>query len=280
MDTGKRSVLTALGFVGFALLATGSQKRSSISLSTDSGSVTSTVSTTTTTATAASASAKTPDPEDVPDPTADYKSIDEAKTDGTKAYGKTLFIRAWRTNTDATTTTLFACGKIGTGGFLTTTYSIDKRPLVKAIPSMIPSQGRCPRVVIKITGKEAYTNDLKGSLEQILDVTPAEPEKLPPGVDYVSMDDINFDGKKATGKIAQMRMYRSSNIEEKKFTGYPCGRAGGLNFLYVTFTPDQKDTVKDLSSMPSACEQVKVKLTSQQPYSSTWNGALVEVVKN
>ncbi len=273
MDIGKRSALTALGFVGFALLAMGSQRRSSISLAGDAG-------TTTTTATAtASATTKTPDPEDVPDPTTDYKSLDDAKVDGTKAYGKLLLIRAWRGNTDATTTTLFSCGKLGTGGFLTTTYSIDKRALVKAIPPTIPFQGRCPRVVIKLTGKEAYTNDLKGSLEQILDVTPAEAEKLPPGVDYVSMDDINIDGKKATGKIAQMKMYRGTT-EEKKFTGYPCGKSGGLNFLYVTFTPDQKDTVKDLSQTPSACQQVKVKLTSQQAYSSTWNGALIEVVKD
>jgi hypothetical protein len=275
MDIGKRSALTALGFVGFALLAMGSQRRSSISIDTDSGS---TITTTTTSATA-SATAKTPDPTDAPDPTADYKSLDDAKADGSKAFGKTLFIRAWRGSTDATTTTLFACGKIGTGGFLTTTYSVDKRALVKAIPPTIPFQGRCPRVVIKITGKETYGTDLKGSLEQILDVTPAEPEKLPPGVDYVSMDDINIDGKKATGKIAQMKMYRG-NTEEKKFTGYPCGKSGGLNFLYVTFTPDQKDTVKDLSQSPSTCQQVKVKLTSQQAYSSTWNGALIEVVKD
>jgi len=272
MDIGKRSALTALGFLGFALLAMGSQKRSSVSLGSDSG-ITTTVTTTT-----ASATAKTPDPTDVPDPTADYKSLDDAKVDGTKAYGKTLLIRAWRGNTDATTTTLFSCGKLGTGGFLTTTYAIDKRALVKAIPPTIPFQGRCPRVVIKITGKETYGTDLKGELQQILDVTPAEPEKLPPGVDYVSMDDINIDGKKAAGKIAQMKMYRGTT-EEKKFTGYPCGKSGGLNFLYVTFTPEQKDTVKDLSQTPSACQQVKVKLTSQQAYSSTWNGALIEVVK-
>ena len=274
MDIGKRSALTVLGFVGFALLAMGSQRRSSISLDADSG-ITGTVPTTTTTA----STAKTPDPTDAPDPTADYKSLDDAKVDGTKAYGKTLLIRAWRGNTDATTTTLFSCGKLGTGGFLTTTYSIDKRPLVKAIPPTIPFQGRCPRVLIKITGKEQYGSDLKGSLEQILDVTPAEAEKLPPGVDYVSMDDINIDGKKATGKIAQMKMYRGTT-EDKKFTGYPCGKSGGLNFLYVTFTADQKDIVKDLSQSANACQQVKVKLTSQQPYSSTWNGALIEVVKD
>ncbi|HEY2365988.1 MAG TPA: hypothetical protein VGH87_06360 [Polyangiaceae bacterium] len=273
MDIGKRSALTALGFVGFALLAMGSQRRSSISIDADAGSITSTVTTTT------ASTAKTPDPTDAPDPTADYKSLDDAKVDGAKAYGKLLLIRAWRGNTDATTTTLFSCGKLGTGGFLTTTYSVDKRALVKAIPPTIPFQGRCPRVVIKITGKEAYGTDLKGSLEQILDVTPAEAEKLPPGVDYVSMDDINIDGKKATGKIAQMKMYRGTT-EEKKFTGYPCGKSGGLNFLYVTFSSDQKDTVKDLSQSPSTCQQVKVKLTSQQAYSSTWNGALIEVVKD
>jgi len=272
MDIGKRSALTALGLVGFGVLAMGSQKRSSISMS-DSGSIT-----TTTAATAAATSAK-PDPVDVPDPTADYKSLDDAKVDGAKAYGKTMLLRVWRGNTDATTTTLFSCGKLGTGGFLTTTYSTDKRALVKAIPPTIPMQGRCPRVVIKITGKEAYTNDLKGDLQQILDVTAAEPEKLPPGVDYVSMDDINIDGKKASGKIAQLKMYRGTT-EEKKFTAYPCGKSGGLNFLYVNFGSDQKDIVKDLSQSPSGCQSVKVKLTSQQAYSSTWNGQLIEVIKD
>jgi hypothetical protein len=279
MDIGKRSVVTALGFVGFALLAMGSQRRSSISIDLDSGSSSSMTTTTTAAAATTASTAKTPDPTDAPDPTADYKSLDDAKVDGAKAYGKTAFIRVWRGNTDATTVTLFSCGKLGAGGFFTATYSVDKRALVKAIPPTIPAQGRCPRVVIKITGKETYSTDLKGSLEQILDVTPAEAETLPPGVDYVSMDDINIDGKKATGKIAQMKMYRGTT-EDKKFTGYPCGKSGGLNFLYVTFTPDQKDAVKDLSPSPTACQQVKVKLTSQQPYSSTWNGALVEIFKD
>jgi hypothetical protein len=273
MDIGKRSALTALGLVGFGLLAMGSNRRSSSSYY-DSGITTTTTTTSTTTTTA---SAK-PDPTDVPDPTADYKSLDDAKVDGTKAFGKTMLLRVWRGNTDATTATLFSCGKLGTGGFLTTTYSTDKRALVKAIPPTIPMQGRCPRVVIKITGKETYSSDLKGELQQILDVTAAEPEKLPPGVDYVSMDDINIDGKKASGKIAQLKMYRGTT-EEKKFTAYPCGKSGGLNFLYVNFSADQKDVVKDLSQSPSACQPVKVKLTSQQAYSSTWNGQLVEVMK-
>ncbi len=140
-------------------------------------------------------------------------------------------------------------------------------------------QGHCPRVVVKLTGKEPYTNDFKGEVQQILDVTPAEAEKLPSGVDYVTMDDINIDGKKAAGKIAQLRMYRG-NTEEKKFTAYPCGKSGGLNFLYVTFTPDQKDVVKDLSNSALACQTVKVKLTTQQAYTSTWNAALVEVSKD
>jgi hypothetical protein len=270
MDIGKRNALTALGLVVFVLSAAGSQRRSSTSTTTTT---TATVATTTTTA----STAKTPDPEDVPDPTTDYKSIDDAKLDGTKAYGKTVLLKVWRGSTDATSVTLFACGK-SAGSYLSATYSADKRPLVKAITPSIPMQGHCPRVVIKITGKETYTTDLKGELQQILDVTPAAPETLPPGIDYVNIDDVNFDGKKAAGKIAQLRMYRSAP-EEKKFTGYPCGKSGGLSFLYINFTPDQKDVVKDLSASPSACQTVKVKLTTQQQYSNVWNAQLIEVSK-
>jgi hypothetical protein len=269
MDIRKRSALTALGLAAFGALAVGSMRRSSPVIS-DAG-----VTVTTTTASAAA----TVDPADVPDPVADYKSIDDAKLDGNKALGKTLFFRVWRGTTDASTVTLYGCGKLA-GGLLTATYSIDKRPLVKAIPATIPSQGHCPRVVIKLTKKEPYTNDFKGELQQIMDVTPADVDPLPAGVDYVSMDDVNIDGKKAAGKIAQLRAYRS-DLEEKKFTAYPCGRSGGagLNFLYVTFTPAQKDVVKDFSSSIMTCETIKVKLTTQQAYSSTWNAQMLEVVK-
>ncbi|HEY1957025.1 MAG TPA: hypothetical protein VGH28_15505 [Polyangiaceae bacterium] len=255
---------------GFVLLAAGSQRRTSISTTT-------TVTTSTPATVTPTASAK-PDPEDEPDPTTDYKTIDDAKLDGKKSYGKTLLLKVWRGSTDASSVTLFVCGKVG--GFLSVKYPVEQRALVKAIPSTIPMQGHCPRVVLKITGKEAYTDDLKGDLQKVMDVTPKEAETLPPGVDYVSMDDINIDGKKAAGKIAQLKMYRGST-EESKFTGYPCGSAGGggLNFVYVNFTADQKDMVKDISSSALTCEPVKIKLTTQQAYTSTWNSQLVGVTK-
>ncbi len=272
MDIGKRSALTALGLAAFAVLGVGSM-RHRVSTSDDAGVVTSTSAVTTASTTT------TIDPTDVPDPVADYKTIDEAKLDGNKALGKTLFFGVWRGTTDATTVTLFGCGKLA-GGLLTATYSIDKRPLVKAIPMTIPSQGRCPRVVVKLTKREPITNDFKGELQQIMDLVPAEVDPLPAGVDYVSMDDVYIDGKKAAGKVVQLRAYRS-DLEEKKFTAYPCGRSGGagLNFLYVTFTPAQKDAVKDFSSSIMTCETIKVKLTTQQAYSSTWNAQMLEVVK-
>jgi hypothetical protein len=269
----RRTGLTLLGMAGFVLLAAGSHpRRHGLALD---ASVT-----TTTTAVATTSASKTPEPEDVPDPTTDYKSIDDAKLDGKKAYGKTMLLRVWRGSTDATKVTLFSCGKLGAGGFLSAKYDASQRNIVKAIPTTIPIQGHCPRVVLKITGKEAYTNDLKGEVQQVLDVTAKEAEKLPPGVDYVSMDDINIDGKKAAGKVAQLRMYRG-DTEEKKFTAYPCGASGGggLNFLYVTFTPEQKEMVKGLSSSALTCSPVKVKLTRQQAYSNTWNSELISVEK-
>ena len=267
----KRTGLTLLGMAGFVLVAAGSQRRSSVTVTTTTTSTAATV--------APTASAK-PEPADEPDPTTDYKSIDDAKLDGKKAYGKTLLLKVWRGSTDASSVTLFSCGKLGAGGFLNVKYPVEQRALVKAIPPTIPIQGHCPRVVLKITGKEAYTDDLKGELQKVMDVTPKEAETLPPGVDYVTMDDINIDGKKAAGKIAMLKMYRGST-EESKFTGYPCGSAGGggLNFVYVNFTSDQKDMVKDISSSALTCQNVKVKLTTQQAYTSTWNSSLVSVEK-
>ena len=278
MDDARRSALTLLGFAVLVAFAAGSQRRTSISSDAGMSTTTSAAATFSAATTSGDASAADPDPETVPDPATDYTSLEDAKLDGNKAFGKTVLFRVWRGATDATKATIYACGKLGMGGYMDATYSADKRALVKAIPTTIPLQGRCPRVVVKLTGKQPDSNDFKGELQQILDVTPRPPEPLPPGVDYVSMDDVNIDGKKAAGKIALFSVYRG-NTEEKKFTAYPCSRSGGLNFLNVNFTPEQKDMVKDLSTSPVACQPIKVKLTTQQPYVSTWNSTLIEVQK-
>lgn len=267
MDIGTRNGLTVLGLLALVAFAAGSQRR--LTKGTDAGAVVAT------TAVAAATSSK-PDPEDAPDPTTDYKSLDDAKLDGNKAFGKTLLVRVWRGSTEATNVTLFACGKLGAGGMLMAKYALEQRPLVKAIPTTIPMQGHCPRAVIKLTGKQDYSSDFKGELQQIMDVTPAEAEKLPPGVDYVSMDDVTIDGKKAAGKVAQLRVYRG-DTEDKKFTAYPC-KAAGLHFITVAFAPEQKDSVKELSSTPVTCQPVKVKLTKQD-FVGTWTAQLLEVVK-
>ncbi len=273
MDTGKRSALTALGLVAMVLLGVGSMRRRGSYVSDAGSTITTTVGPSTTT----DASTKA-DPADLPDPVTDYKALDDAKLDGSKAIGKTILLHVWRGATEASTVTLYACGK-GVGGYLTATYSVEKRPLVRSITTSIPFEGHCPRAVIKLTGKEQYTNDFKGEVQQILDVVPYEAEALPAGVDYVSMDDVNIDGKKAAGKIALLKAYRG-DTQEKKFTAYPCGKAGGLNFLYVNFASEQKEAVRDLSSSPMACQALKVKLVSQQPYSSSWNAQLLEVSKD
>jgi len=273
MDNVKRSALTALGLVGLVVVAAGSKRHSSSIINWDAGYSTSSSAT----AAFGMLDASTATVASGPDPTTDYKSIDDVKLDGAKAYGKTLLLKVWRGSTDPQKVTLYACGK-GGGGFLEVSYAPEKRDLVKAIPATITLHGDCPRVVVKITGKQEYTSELKGEIAQILDVAPAPPPVLPPGIDYVTMDDINFDGKKAAGKIAVVKAYRG-NTEEKKFTAYPCGASGGLNFIYVNFTPDQKDMVKDLSTSFMTCQPIKVKLTTQQPYTSTWNAQLLEVQK-
>jgi len=218
------------------------------------------------------------DPAEIPDPLTDYTAIDAAKADGLKANGKTLLIRAWRGSTDATTVTLYGCGRLA-GGYIEARYPTELRALLKALPTSIPIHDACPRVVVKIVGRQPYTNELAGEVQGILDVAPAEPETLPPGVDYVSMDDINIDGKKATGKVAQLRAYRGA-VEEKKFTLYPCTHSGGLNFLYVTYTPAQANVVKALSDSLLSCQAIRVKLTSQQAQNSTWNAELIGVMKD
>ena len=281
----QRTGLTLLGMAGLVMLATGSNLRRRHHYSYDGGSFsvstptpTSTTASTTTSTTTAAPTA-TVDPADVPDPKADYTAIDDAKLDGNKANGKTMLLHVWRGQTTGKSVTLYVCGKMGSGGYLESKYKPEMRSLILAIPSTIPMSG-CPRVVVKITGKQPYSSTLTADMLQILDLTPVAAPTLPPGVDYVSMDQINVDGTAAAGKIAQLKMYRG-NTEEKKFTGYPCGDSGGggLNFVYVAFGPEQKQTVKDLSTTPMTCDTVKVKLTTQQPYSDTWNVKLVDVVK-
>jgi hypothetical protein len=273
MDNVTRSVLTGVGLVVLVAFAAGSQRRHSTSIDWDAG-----YTMTTPASPLVIDAGVAADPPMVPDPTTDYTTLDDAKLDGAKAFGKTILLHVWRGSTDATKVTFFTCGKLGSSGFLDATYTVDKRDLVKAISPTIPLRGECPRVVVKLTGKQDFTNELRGTLQEILDVTPKAPETLPPGVDYVSMDDIAIDGKKAAGKIALLTAYRG-NTEEKKFTAYPCTNAGGLNFLYVNFTPEQKDMVKDLSTSVLTCQPIKVKLTTQQAYTSTWNAALIDVRK-
>ncbi len=267
MDIGKRSGLTVLGLVALVAFAAGSQRRTAGTG--DGGAIT------ITTAATAVTSSK-PEPAEVPDPTTDYKSLDDAKLDGAKAVGKTILIKVWRGSMEASTVTLYGCGKLAGSGMLQATYTADKRPLVKSIPTTIPIQGHCPRAVIKLTGKQEYSTDFKGELQQILDVAPAEAEKLPDGVDYVSMDDVTIDGAKAKGKVAQLRVYRG-DTDEKKFTAYPC-KAAGLHFITINFKAEQKDLVKDIPTTPITCQPVKMKLTSQD-FVGTWSAQLVDVIK-
>ncbi|HEX7602450.1 MAG TPA: hypothetical protein VF316_12630, partial [Polyangiaceae bacterium] len=205
-----------------------------------------------------------------------YTSLDDAKLDGNKAYGKTALLHVWRGATEPSKVTLYQCRSKGMS-YVDAAYTDAQKPLVKAIPPSIPLHDTCPRVVIKITGKEQYGDALKAEIVQILDAEPAEVKPLPAGVDYVSMDDVNMDGAKAAGKVARIRVYRGSE-ESAKFTAYGCGRIGGTSFLYVKFTPEQKEDVKTLPATPVGCLPMKVKLLTQD-YGHTWNAQLLEVSK-
>jgi hypothetical protein len=213
---------------------------------------------------------------EVPDPKTDYTSLDDAKLDGNKAFGKTALLHVWRGSTEAAKVTLYQCRSKGMN-YVNATYTDAQKPLVKAIPPTIPMHDTCPRVVLKITGKEQYGDALKADIVQILDAEPAEVKPLPAGVDYVSMDDVNMDGTKAAGKVARIRVYRGSE-ESTKFTAFGCGRTGGTSFLNVKFTTEQKEDVKTLPSTPVGCLPIKVKLLTQD-FAHTWNAQLLEVSK-
>lgn len=264
MTTAHRHIATLLGLSLLSLLAMGSGKRKTTT-TVDAGAIA-----------VVSAVPTASAPVEVPDPKTDYTSLDDAKLDGKAAYGKTALLHVWRGSTDATKVTFYQCRAKGMN-YVNATYTAEQKTLVRAIPPTIPLHDTCPRVVIKITGKEQYGDTLKGEIVQILDAVPEEPKPLPAGVDYVSMDDVNMDGAKAAGKIVRMRAYRGSETAAK-FTAYGCGRVGGMSFVYVKFTPDQKDDVKSLPSNPVGCLPIKVKLLTQD-YGHTWNGQLIEVAK-
>lgn len=266
MTSQQRHLATVLGLALLSLLAVASGGKKT-SKGSDAGAV----------ATAVVDAAPAPTAAvEVPDPKTDYTSLDDAKLDGKTAYGKTALLRVWRGQTDASKTTLYQCRSKGMN-YIEATFTDAQKPLVKAIPPSIPLHDSCPRVVLKITGKEQYGDALKAEITQILDAEPAEVKPLPAGVDYVSMDDVNMDGAKAAGKIARIRVYRGSE-EAAKFTAYGCGRIGGTSFLYVKFTPDQKEDVKTLPATPVGCLPMKVKLLTQD-FGHTWNAQLIEVSK-
>lgn len=264
MTSQQRHIATVLGLALLSLLAVGSGKKTS--KGTDAGAAAVTVD---------AAPAPTAAVE-VPDPKTDYTSLDDAKLDGNKAYGKTALLHVWRGATEPAKVTLYQCRSKGTN-YVNAAYTDAQKPLVKAIPPSIPLHDTCPRVVLKITGKEQYGDALKAEIVQILDAEPAEVKPLPAGVDYVSMDDVNMDGAKAAGKVARIRVYRGSE-ESAKFTAYGCGRIGGTSFLYVKFTPEQKEDVKTLPATPVGCLPMKVKLLTQD-YGHAWNAQLLEVSK-
>ncbi len=271
MSTTKQSdapkhLATFLGIVLLGALAMGSHRKSKVTVThPEAGAAVATVD--------AAATEKA----DVPDPASDYTSLDDAKLDGAKAYGKTALIRVWRGNTEPKKVTLYQCGAKGMS-WLNATYTEEQKALVKALPTTISLHGRCPRVLVKITGKERYGGMLKAELQQILDVEAAEEKPLPAGVDFVSMDDVNMTGKSAAGKVARIRVYRG-NEDTKKFVAYECGRVGGIQFVNVHYTPDQKEAIKTLPTMPSGCLPIKIKLKSQD-FTHTWTADLVEVDKD
>ena len=267
MTSHRRHLATLLGLAILSLLAMGSGKKRSTTAPTDAAVAATAV---------AAAPSATAAAVEVPDPKTDYTSLDDAKLDGKTAYGKTALLHVWRGSTDATKVTFYQCKAKGMN-YVNATYTDAQKALVKAIPPTIPLHDTCPRVVLKITGKEQYGDALKAEIVQILDAVPAEVKPLPAGVDYVSMDDVNMDGAKAAGKVARIRVYRGSE-ESAKFTAYGCGRVGGTSFVYVKFTADQKDDVKTLPTTPVGCLPMKVKLLTQD-FGHTWNAQLLEVSK-
>lgn len=276
----RKHLASFLALSAFAALCMATSKPKE---STDSGSS----STTATAKTGATVAATTPAPpassaapskpakEDVPDPTADYKSVDDLKMDGDKSTGKTVLLRVRRSDLSTDSFTAFPCGTNPGFTMFKVTFEAKDKDLARAIPSSAFG-AQCPRVHLKITGREWYSKDTyKAKALAILDVEVAEAKPLPKGVDYLSIDDASLAGDAAKGKILQIDAWRGST-NEKDFIAYPC-KGALLDYVKVKYTDDQKEKVKGIATTARSCSTVKVKLTSREYYSKKWNAELLAI---
>lgn len=271
----KKETLSFLGIATFALFAMGTSKKKAPE---DSGISIDPLATATATATATSTHAppKKTSGADKPDPAADYKNIEDMNLDGKKAIGKTALVRMRRSDTSDRRFTAHSCTDKGTGNYANLEFEADQAKLVRAMPQLLKNFGDdCPRVFFKITGQEPYIKRFKGKVLEIMDTEPEESGKAPDGADYGSLDDANFDGGKAKGKTLDI-MARRGDTKDKKFYLYECNNPNGM--LTVAFRPDQKDSVKLISSDYKDCTRVKLRLKSQDNWFKThWSAELLEV---
>ncbi len=225
-----------------------------------------------TTSVAASDSA----PPEPPPPPTDYKSLALAEADGDKAIGKTVLISASRGAIFSDAVVLHPCVfDVREVRAIRATYSIDKRALVRAMPSTIES-GHCKRTIVKITGPKSEHGYEHAALVDVVDVRPSNTPKPPPpaGVDFASTDDLLLAGDAAAGKIAQLPVRLTALPTGSAFDAQTCDVAGVA--LRIEYRPAQQALVEKFPSGFAPCRTVRVKpkrLTNR--HDGTW---LVELL--
>lgn len=210
----------------------------------------------------------------VADLEADYQSLDDIRMDGAKAKGKTALLRVWRGNTEAKSFTAHSCGGAGGIAWVKLEFGQEHRDLVRAIPT---SSRDCVRVHFRVTGRERFSKNIRGEVLAVLDVEPQVTQEAPEGVDFVSMDDINMAGKAARGKIGLLEVWRG-NTDDRGFTAHPCGEQGGIQFMKIHYSSDQREAVRELpTSSRDGCRSIRFKLRGRSRFGNTWDAELLEI---
>jgi hypothetical protein len=93
--------------------------------------------------------------------------------------------------------------------------------------------------------------------------TPGPSTASVPQVDYHAFDDIALDGRRAFGRAALFRVWRS-NTEATQVTVHPCQEAAGLASVELTYSAALQDLVRALPTADSDhCARVHFRIRSR-----------------
>ena len=223
------------------------------------------------------------------DPKADFKSFDEVYKAGTTAIGKTLLFRGYGTPLKENVARLSEAKPTTEAPkptVLEVTFQLSRRYLMRAMPSsQFVAQGQVPRVHVKITGLHDHPQYLQAEVIDVYDLQPdPPPERLPAGVDFLSIDDVFLAGSSAVGKVADFGVYagqRDGRDESWALVATGCSPHGGWEAqLYVTENDANREFIQSLSKAGgSTCARVRAKITmAPTPAApSRWGAELVGI---